>query len=94
MDEKRDAVLAVTCGTSDMGEEFRLIREYLFPAFDAPAGGEAQQAELAERIAALQYGFPTDDGSDVPLPEAATGRNTRAMPWDFPWQRRPKIGCA
>ena len=69
VDEKRDAVLAVTCGTSDMGEEFRLIREYLFPAFDAPAGGEAQQAELAERIAALQYGFPTDDGSDVPLPE-------------------------
>ena len=68
VDEKRDAVLAVTCGTSDMGEEFRLIREYLFPAFDAPEGSDLQQKELKERIAALRYGFPADDGSDLPLP--------------------------
>ena len=69
VDEKRDAVLAVTCGTSDMGAEFRLIREYLFPAFDAPAGTGAQQQELEARIAALRYDFPEDDGSDRPLPE-------------------------
>ncbi len=69
VDEKRDAVLAVTCGTSDMGEEFRLIREYLFPAFDAPAGTQDQQAALKEKIAGLAYGFPEDDGGDAPLPE-------------------------
>ena len=69
VDEKRDAVLAVTCGTSDMGEEFRLIREFLFPAFDAPAAGETLRRELAERIATLRYDFPEDDGSDAPLPE-------------------------
>lgn len=69
VDEKRDAVLAVTCGASDMGGEFRLIREFLFPAFDAPAADEAKQRELRERIAALRYDFPEDDGSDAPLPE-------------------------
>lgn len=69
VDEKRDAVLAVTCGTSDMGEEFRLIRDHLFPAFDAPAGTAAQQKALAERIAGLAYAFPSDDDSDRPLPE-------------------------
>ena len=69
VDEKRDAVLAVTCGTSDMGAEFALIREYLFPAFDAEAGTPEQQAELRTRIAGLRYGFPADDGSAAPLPE-------------------------
>ena len=73
VDEKRDAVLAVTCGTSDMGEEFRLIRESMFPAFDAPAGSAAEQQALADRIAALRYDFPEDDGSDRPLPEGAFG---------------------
>ena len=65
IDEARDAVLAVTCGAPDMGEEFRLIREYLFPAFDAPDG----EADLTEKIKALYYTFPADDGTDRPLPE-------------------------
>ena len=69
VDDKRDAVLAVTCGTTDMGAEFKLIREYLFPALDAPAGTREQQELLAKRIAALRYAFPEDDGSDIPLPE-------------------------
>jgi len=69
VDERRDAVLAVTCGTGDMGEEFRLIREYLFPAFDAEAGDEADQIQLQSRVAALAYDFPADDGSVTPLPK-------------------------
>ncbi|MBR4457844.1 MAG: serine hydrolase [Clostridia bacterium] len=69
VDEARDAVLAVTCGTGDMGTEFRLIREHIFPAFDAPAGTQAEQTALRERIGALAYAFPADDGSDRPLPE-------------------------
>ncbi|MBR4710594.1 MAG: serine hydrolase [Clostridia bacterium] len=69
VDEARDAVLAVTCGTDDMGEEFRLIREYIFPAFDAENGSAAEQEALRGRIAALAYGFPEDDGSAGSLPE-------------------------
>ena len=44
VNEKRDAVLAVTCGTNDMGREFRLIREHIFPAFDAPASSAARRS--------------------------------------------------
>lgn len=69
VDEARDAMLAVTCGTSDMGEEFRLIREHLFPAIGAAAGTAEEQDALRRRIASLGYVFPTDDGSDIPLPE-------------------------
>jgi len=69
VDEKREAVLAVTCGTDDMGAEFQLIREHLFPALDAPAGSDEDQTALQARIAALGYPFPADDVSDVPLPE-------------------------
>ena len=69
IDEKRDAVVAATCAAADMGEEFRLIREHLFPAFDAPAATEAQQQALRDRIGALCYPFPADDGSGRPLPE-------------------------
>ena len=63
VDEKRDAVLAVTCGTPDMGLEFRLIREHLFPALDAQAGTEADRSELALRLARFGYGLPENDGS-------------------------------
>ena len=69
VDEKRDAVLAVTCAAGDMGAEFRLIREHVFPAFDAPAGTEEERAALQSRIAALRYDFPADDGTGLPLPD-------------------------
>ena len=69
VDEKRGAVLAVTCAANNMGEEFRMIREHIFPAFDTPAGTEAEQAALQSRISALSYPFPADDGSARPLPE-------------------------
>lgn len=71
VDEARDAVLAVTCGAADMGEEFRLIREYLFPAIGAKSGTPAEQEALQKQIAALGYAFPADDGSDRPLPEGS-----------------------
>ena len=69
VDEKHDAVLAVTCGTTDMRLEFRLIREHLFNAFDAPAGSPAEQEAFAARAKELGYAFVTDDGSERPLPE-------------------------
>ena len=70
VDEKRDAVLAVTCATGDMGAEFKLIREYLFAAFDIEDGTEADQAAFKEKSAKLGYGLKeTDDGTAVSLPE-------------------------
>lgn len=69
VDERTDTVVAATCGCNDMGAEFALIREHLFAAVDAPKGSPADQAALREKIAALAYPFPADDGSDVPLPQ-------------------------
>lgn len=70
VDEKRDAVLAVTCGTGDMGAEFALIREHLFTALDAEPGTPADQAALTEKAARLKYESPfRDDGTAVTLPE-------------------------
>ena len=54
VDEAHDAVLAVTCGTGDMGEEYRLIREYLIPALD----GALPDAVLS----ALRAALPILDG--------------------------------
>ena len=70
VDEAHDAVLAVTCGTGDMGEEYRLIREYLIPALDGalPEDSDEAEAELKNRIAGLSYDLPQDDGSAFSLP--------------------------
>ena len=69
IDEKRDAVLAVTCGTSDMGAEFQLIREHLFPAVDAPSADEHIQRDVEKRLREQYDDFPADDGSDMALPD-------------------------
>lgn len=70
VDEARDAVLAVTCGTSDMGAEFALIREHLFTAFDMEPGTEAEQVALTAKAAQLHYALSNDDdGTPVQLPE-------------------------
>ena len=77
VDVKRDMVVAATCGCNDMGLEFQLVREHLFPAADAPAGTAADQQWLQKRIAALSYAFPTDDGTAVPLPEGVFETDSR-----------------
>ena len=70
VDEARDAVLAITCGASDMGAEFKLIREHLFTAFDAAPGTPADQAALTEKAAQLKYALSVDDdGTACELPE-------------------------
>lgn len=70
VDEKRDAVVAATCATADMGKEFALIREKLFAAFDTVPGTEEDQAALAKALSQLGYAFSAqDDGSVTPLPE-------------------------
>lgn len=69
VDEAKDAVLAATCGSNDMGAEYKLLRDTLWPAFDAPAASAEEQRELKIKLATLAYSYPTDDGSDRPLPE-------------------------
>ena len=69
VDERQDMVIAVTCGTNDLGEEFGLIREYLFSAPDlAPAGPEIRET-LRQRTAALRWEGPEDDGTAGEVPE-------------------------
>ena len=70
VDEARDAVLAVTCATCDMGAEFALIRDYLFTAFDAEPGTPAEQAALIAKAEQLKYPLCiADDGTVESLPE-------------------------
>ena len=63
VDEKRDAVLAVTCATNDMGLEMRLVRENIFEAFDKAPSAPEQTALLKQEIAGLCYAATPDDGS-------------------------------
>jgi hypothetical protein len=62
-----DMVVAITCGTADMGKEMGLLHEYLFPAADMEPGTEAEQAELQKRLAELNHPWPEDDGSASPI---------------------------
>ncbi len=63
IDEQKDVCVAITCGTNDMGGEFALLHDYIFPAVDAPAGTAEEQAALQTRLQNLAYPFPADDGS-------------------------------
>lgn len=64
----KDAVVAVTAGIIDMGTEADLLRDFLFPAFDAAPSGEDGQARFRARAAALRYPFPeTGRGSVEPF---------------------------
>lgn len=69
VDERQDMVIAVTCGTNDLGGEFGLIREYLFGAPEAAPGDAAAQETLRQRTAALHCDGPEDDGTDGEIPE-------------------------
>ena len=81
VDEARDAVLAVTCGTGDMGAEFALIRDHLFTAFDAEPGTRADQDALTAKAAQLKYALSfADDGTDVRLPEGIFGAGFEGYP--------------
>ena len=69
VDEKLDAVAAVTCATNDIPAELRLMRRYLFPVFGADPGTAADQEKLEAEAEALAYSCPTDDGTAQPVPE-------------------------
>ncbi len=69
VDEKHDAVAAVTCATWDIAAELRMMRHYLFPAFDADPGTVADQEKLEGKAQELAYICPADDGTAQPLPE-------------------------
>ncbi|MBQ4451827.1 MAG: serine hydrolase [Clostridia bacterium] len=71
VDEKRDAVLAVTCGAADMGLEMKLFRDHIWTAFDAAPSPDAEWEALKKDIAALTYPLPEDDGSGICIPEYA-----------------------
>ena len=62
-----DMVVAITCGTNDMGKEMQLLHEHLFPAAEMEPGTAEEQAELQRRLAALNHPWPEDDGSGVPF---------------------------
>ena len=69
VDEKHDAVAAVTCATWDIPGELRMMRHYLFPAFDADPGTVTDQEKLETKAQALAYTCPADDATAQPLPE-------------------------
>lgn len=62
-----DMVVAITCGTNDMGREMQLLHEHLFPAAEMEPGTPEEQAELACRLAELAYPWPQDDGSGTAI---------------------------
>ncbi|MBQ8149393.1 MAG: serine hydrolase [Clostridia bacterium] len=62
-----DMVVAITCGTNDMGREMQLLHEHLFPAAEMASGTAEEQAQLQRRLAELAHPWPEDDGSGLPL---------------------------
>ena len=58
-----DMVVAITCGTNDMGREMQLLHEHLFPAAEMAPGTAEEQAQLQRRLAELAHPWPDDDGS-------------------------------
>ena len=63
----KDMVVAITAGVKDMGEEMRLLHEYLFPAADMEPGTPEEQKAFREREAALSCPWPgNDDSGEVP----------------------------
>ncbi len=72
VDEARDAVLAATCATNDMGLEMKLIREHIFSAFDREPSPMEETRALRQEIASLGYAGPADDMT--PLDRALFGR--------------------
>lgn len=61
--EPEDAVLAMTAGVMDMSAQMDAVHDCLLGALDAEPGTAEDRAQLAERIAALEYAYPADDGS-------------------------------
>ena len=58
-----DMVVAITAGVKDMGEEMRLLHEYLFPAADMEPGTPEERRAFREREAALSCPWPENDDS-------------------------------
>lgn len=81
VDERLDAVAAVTCATKDIAAELRMLREYLFPAFDADPGTVLDQEQLDNRLSHLAYACPADD-STAPL--ISEGTYQFETPWGEP----------
>jgi len=71
VDENLDMVVAVTCGTNDLGGEFGLIREYIFSAPSLPAASPEIREALRRRTETLRYPGPEEDGVEGQLPEGA-----------------------
>ena len=83
VDDAKDAVLAVTCGTHDMGREYEIIRRTLFPAMEGLKDGETEETEaLNAAVRKLGYPLPENDGSAAALPEgtfASTGEGMEQL---------------
>lgn len=62
VDAARGIVVAVTAGIMDMGGEMEAINAF-FETLDAPFADAPAQHALQQRIAALRYDFPSDDGA-------------------------------
>ena len=69
VDEKQDMVIAVTCGTNDLGGEFGLIREYLFTAPALEPADPVVWETLRRRTEALRWSGPEDAGAEGEIPE-------------------------
>lgn len=81
VDEAHDAVIAATCGTNDMGKEYRLIREELIPALDGLQEGDDAQhdAVVFEKLSSLAYPVAQDDGGELQLPQGVFETEVNGM---------------
>ena len=62
-----DMTVAITAGVKDMGEEMRLLHEYLFPAAEMEPGTPEEQKAFRERETALCCPWVSnDDSGDIP----------------------------
>jgi CubicO group peptidase (beta-lactamase class C family) len=63
VDPAKDTVVAITAGIPDMRGELDSLHDLLLPAVGAPPANKETQSALKEKIKALGYPFPSDDGS-------------------------------
>lgn len=93
--------VAVTAGIEDMGREMQLLHEYLFPAAGMTPGTAAEQAALKERLAALSYPWPRDDGTGKDVTGVYQGDDMTLeireaedrMEWHIRWKNGGNANC-